>query len=266
MPRRSQVQAAWVRWPSWVYLTGTEMCEPRLCQIREPKRSIRLCDPMSRLAPNVFTDNLASYRKLEDEYVHHVIDHAECYAKGQVHTNGLEKFWSLLKRGINGTYISVEPFHLFRNLDEQAWRYNNREMSDRDRFFRAVVRGCRQAPDLQRTDRRRVKGGSEVVTMPSSEYDVAHIRESGQDLIVVFVISQVNAWSASQKDDLRYSLEICGHEAGLAGTAVLVWQVGSQWRTWAPSNVQGILNRLSIEQLALSVNGNGVRLRLESVR
>ena len=54
---------------------------------------------------------------------------------GQVHTNGLENFWSLLKRSINGTYVSVEPFHLFRYVDEQAFRYNNRrEMKDADRF------------------------------------------------------------------------------------------------------------------------------------
>jgi transposase-like protein len=74
----------------------------------------------------VFTDALASYTGLEQEYVHKVIDHAECYAKGHVHTNGLENFWSLLKRGIKGTYVSVEPFHLFRYLDEQAFRFNER--------------------------------------------------------------------------------------------------------------------------------------------
>jgi len=68
-----------------------------------------------------------------------VIDHAVAYADGAVHTNGLENFWSLLKRGINGTYISVEPFHLFRYLDEQAFRYNNRQdMNDADRFSLAV--------------------------------------------------------------------------------------------------------------------------------
>ncbi|MGI8991371.1 MAG: transposase [Bryobacteraceae bacterium] len=68
-----------------------------------------------------------------------MIDHAVAYADGAVHTNGLENFWSLLKRGINGTYISVEPFHLFRYLDEQAFRYNNRQdMNDADRFSLAV--------------------------------------------------------------------------------------------------------------------------------
>jgi hypothetical protein len=58
---------------------------------------------------------------------------------GKIHTNGLENFWSLLKRGINGTYVSVEPFHLFRYLDEQAFRYNHRKgMDDGDRFDAAV--------------------------------------------------------------------------------------------------------------------------------
>ena len=64
-----------------------------------------------------------------------MVDHAVEYVNGRVHTNGRENFWSLLKRGINGTYVSVEPFHLFRYLDEQAFRYNNRkEMNDSDRF------------------------------------------------------------------------------------------------------------------------------------
>lgn len=67
-------------------------------------------------------------------YVHHVIDHAESYAQGQVHTNGLENFWSLLKRALKGTYVSVEPFHLFRYLDEQAFRFNKRKGTDASRF------------------------------------------------------------------------------------------------------------------------------------
>jgi transposase-like protein len=82
----------------------------------------------------VYSDALKSYEGL-NEFEHQVIDHAEAYVKGQVHTNGLENFWSLLKRGLNGTYVSVEPFHLFRYVDEQAFRYNNRkEMDDYDRF------------------------------------------------------------------------------------------------------------------------------------
>jgi transposase-like protein len=87
----------------------------------------------------LFSDALQSYSGLERDYAHGVIDHAVAYVDGAVHTNTLENFWSLLKRGINGTYVSVEPFHLFRYLDEQAFRYNNRkDMSDSDRFSLAV--------------------------------------------------------------------------------------------------------------------------------
>jgi transposase-like protein len=83
---------------------------------------------------NVYTDQLQSYRDLGAEYVHSVIDHAERYVDGQIHTNGCENFWSLLKRALKGTYVSVEPFHLFRYLDEQAFRFNTRKMSDAARF------------------------------------------------------------------------------------------------------------------------------------
>jgi transposase-like protein len=87
----------------------------------------------------LYTDALLSYEGLEGDYAHKVIDHAVEYVNGRVHTNGLENFWSLLKRGLNGTYVSVEPFHLFRYLDEQSFRYNNRkEMNDFDRFKLAL--------------------------------------------------------------------------------------------------------------------------------
>jgi transposase-like protein len=83
----------------------------------------------------LYTDALLSYNGLAGEYAHQVIDHAVAYVDGKIHTNGLENFWSLLKRGISGTYVSVEPFHLFRYLDEQSFRYNNRkELDDADRF------------------------------------------------------------------------------------------------------------------------------------
>ncbi len=75
----------------------------------------------------VFTDALVAYTGLDRDFVHGVIDHAESYVNGQIHTNGIENFWSLLKRGLKGTYVSVEPFHLFRYLDEQAFRYNARK-------------------------------------------------------------------------------------------------------------------------------------------
>jgi transposase-like protein len=78
----------------------------------------------------LYTDALLSYEGLATEYAHQVVDHAIQYVNGHVHTNGLENFWSLLKRGIAGTYVSVEPFHLFRYLDEQMFRYNNRKELD----------------------------------------------------------------------------------------------------------------------------------------
>lgn len=86
----------------------------------------------------VFTDALASYAGLAPDYVHQVIDHAEAYVKENVHTNGMENYWSLFKRCIKGTHVSVEPFHLFRYLDAENFRFNNRECDDRDRFLRLV--------------------------------------------------------------------------------------------------------------------------------
>lgn len=82
----------------------------------------------------VYTDALASYNKLREFYVHETVDHSERYVNGLIHTNGLENFWSLFKRSIRGTYVSVEPFHLFRYLDEQAFRFNSRKVSDAARF------------------------------------------------------------------------------------------------------------------------------------
>ena len=87
----------------------------------------------------LYTDYLLSYEGLASDYAHKVVDHAVQYVNGRIHTNGLENFWSLLKRGINGTYVSVEPLHLFRYLDEHSFRYNNRKnMSDADRFSAAL--------------------------------------------------------------------------------------------------------------------------------
>jgi transposase-like protein len=86
----------------------------------------------------VYSDAWVAYNGLEREYIHQVIDHAEKYVDGNVHTNGIENFWSLLKRGLKGTYISVEPFHLFRYLDEQAFRFNERKQNDGGRFISAM--------------------------------------------------------------------------------------------------------------------------------
>jgi transposase-like protein len=83
----------------------------------------------------LYSDEMMGYQGLATDYAHKVVDHAVEYVDGRVHTNGMENFWSLLKRGIAGTYVSVEPFHLFRYLDEQMFRYNNRkELDDAGRF------------------------------------------------------------------------------------------------------------------------------------
>src|SRR5579872_433722 len=92
----------------------------------------------------VMTDAVLAYYGLHEDYTHEVIDHAVAYVRGNVHTNGLENFWSLLKRALGGTYVSVEPFHLFRYVDEQAFRYNHRKhadgtlMQDAERFTTAI--------------------------------------------------------------------------------------------------------------------------------
>jgi transposase-like protein len=93
---------------------------------------------------HVYTDQLRSYFGLQGDYMHDVINHTEKYVDGQIHLNGLENFWSLLKRSLGGTYVSVEPYHLFRYLDEQVFRYNHRRfengmvMSDYERFKAAL--------------------------------------------------------------------------------------------------------------------------------
>jgi len=93
----------------------------------------------------VFTDSLPAYASLNKmEFIHEAVNHVNEYVRGEVHTNGLENFWALLKRGLKGTYIAVEPFHLDRYVGEQVWRYNNRAtkdnpLTDADRFAFAVT-------------------------------------------------------------------------------------------------------------------------------
>jgi transposase-like protein len=91
------------------------------------------------------TDALGSYKGLQADYIHMAVNRAICYAKGRIHTNGLENFWSLLSRTIQGTYIACEPFHLMRYLDEQCFRFNNRKMNDSERLatVMAMVGGKR---------------------------------------------------------------------------------------------------------------------------
>src|SRR5579883_999389 len=113
------------------------------------ERNRAAVEPLLRSAvqpgATVYTDSWRAYRNLDDAYVHEFVDHSEKYVEGRIHTNGIENFWALLKRAIHGTYVSVEPFHLFRYVDEEAFRYNEREGSDRTRFYRALggVKGRR---------------------------------------------------------------------------------------------------------------------------
>lgn len=86
----------------------------------------------------IYTDSHSGYGGLAEEYVHEVVNHAIEYVRDKVHTNGMENFWSLLKRSIKGTYVSVMPPHLDRYVDEQAFRFNQREFGDGERF-RMVV-------------------------------------------------------------------------------------------------------------------------------
>jgi transposase-like protein len=91
----------------------------------------------------VYSDDAVPYDKLKWRYIHETVNHAETYVNGRVHTNGLENFWSLLKRGLKGTYVAVEPFHLERYIDEQVFRFNNRAtadnpLNDSDRFLLAL--------------------------------------------------------------------------------------------------------------------------------
>ena len=111
--------------------------------------SVTLLEPQVRqevkFGSTVYTDEAVAYQmdSSYNSYMHDVINHMEAYVNGRVHTNGIENFWSLFKRGIGGTYVAVEPFHLSRYVDEQVFRYNNRAtadnpMNDFDRFSLAV--------------------------------------------------------------------------------------------------------------------------------
>jgi transposase-like protein len=92
------------------------------------------------LGSSLYTDEADVYKHLNGEMVHCFINHLSNYVNGRVHTNGMENFWSLLKRTLGGTYVSVDPFHLFRYLDEQCFRFNRRHLTDAERFVLVLVR------------------------------------------------------------------------------------------------------------------------------
>lgn len=92
----------------------------------------------------IYSDGLSDYKPLRNmEFMHETVNHVTEYVRGQVHTQGIENFWSLLKRSLRGTYVAVEPFHLDGYVTEQVFRYNNRStkenpLTDADRFALAV--------------------------------------------------------------------------------------------------------------------------------
>jgi transposase-like protein len=109
----------------------------QVCKTRRKPELQALVRENVEAGSELYSDALKSYDGLDD-FKHQVIDHAVAYVDGNVHTNGLENFWSLLKRSLHGTYVAVEPFHLFRYIDEQAFRFNNRDMTDIQRFVFAM--------------------------------------------------------------------------------------------------------------------------------
>ena len=88
----------------------------------------------------IYTDGYAGYDHLKyAKFVHETVNHLQEYVRGTVHTQGIENFWSLLKRSLSGTYVAVEPFHLDRYVDEQVFRYNNRRnKTDEQRFAKVL--------------------------------------------------------------------------------------------------------------------------------
>jgi transposase-like protein len=111
--------------------------EVRAFVVKNRKKTTLQAKVRENVAPGseVFTDALRSYEGLAPEYAHEAVDHAEHYVRGKVHTNGLENFWSLLKRSLRGTYVAVAPFHLHRYVNEQVFRYNARQGTDGGRFL-----------------------------------------------------------------------------------------------------------------------------------
>jgi transposase-like protein len=144
--RREQVKGS--RWAGKVAVMGLLERHPekgstvrtRIVQGTKRKELFGIIREHVEEQSNVYTDALPSYASMNSRFVHQFIDHSEAYARGAVHTNGLENFWSLLKRAIKGTYVNVEPFHLFRYVDEQAYRFNTRKQTDAERFSEMTER------------------------------------------------------------------------------------------------------------------------------
>jgi transposase-like protein len=118
---------------------GTSRVRTRIIRNTRRAELLPVLKENVELKSSLYSDAANGYTSLNHLFVHSFIDHAQTYVRDNVHTNGIENFWALLKRTIGGTYVSVEPFHLFRYLDEQAFRFNNRAMNDAQRFVIAAA-------------------------------------------------------------------------------------------------------------------------------
>jgi len=144
--RKNQTSDFWKRKPLVMGMVDREMRKVRAMTIPNAKRETLQAAILREIetGSTVYTDEYSGYLNLGDgKFVHETVNHVKEYVRGQVHTQGIDNFWSLLKRGLTGTYIAVEPFHLDRYVDEQAFRYNNRAtkdnpLTDADRFALAV--------------------------------------------------------------------------------------------------------------------------------
>ena len=151
MQQRNQPRMAFVNEAKFLFDPGTDLARrARQRRADESFQSVFLRGSQKTGAAahveagsTIHSDEFGGTWMLE-QFEHQVVNHLETYVNGNVHTNGIENFWSLLKRGINGTYVAVEPFHLFRYVDEQAFRFNTRKdaegevISDFDRFKTAL--------------------------------------------------------------------------------------------------------------------------------
>jgi transposase-like protein len=144
--RKAQVHGQKTDKPAVMGMFDRETRQVRAKLIPEAKREHLMREILDQVVPGskVYTDAHHGYASLTAEnFIHETVNHVQEYVRGEVHTQAIENFWSLLKRGLNGTYVAVEPFHLSRYVDEQVFRFNNRAtkdnpLNDADRFVLAV--------------------------------------------------------------------------------------------------------------------------------
>lgn len=118
------------------------------------KNIVANVEPGSKL----YTDQFDAYQSLPIDVVHEMVNHLDTYVQGRVHTNGMENFWSLLKRTLKGTYVSVDPVHLQSYVDEQVYRFNNREFTDADRFVNVLSQIAGRRLTFQQLTSRELEG------------------------------------------------------------------------------------------------------------